>query len=64
MKCSKRRCPMQHDRISDNCDVKTCQYRTEDIDPQEIVRTFCNHIADLVVQKLRAESEDNNADSN
>ena len=50
MKCSKRMCPMQH--ISDDCDVKDCHYRTEDVDPQEVVRELCNYIADLVVQKL------------
>lgn len=58
MKCSKRMCPMQYDKISDDCNIKTCQYRTEDADSQEIIRVFCNYIADLVVQKLRAESED------
>ena len=50
MKCSKRMCPMQH--VSDDSDIKNCPYRTEDVDPQEVVRELCNYIADLVVQKL------------
>ena len=55
MKCSERLCPMQH--ISDDCDIKDCPYRTEEVDPQEVVRELCNYIADLVVQKLK-ERED------
>lgn len=56
MKCSKRMCPMQQN-ISDDCDIKDCPYRTEDAEPQEVIRAMCNYIADLVVQKLK-ESED------
>lgn len=58
MKCSKRMCPMQHDIISDDCNVKDCPYRTEDTDTHEVIRTLCNYIADLVVNKLRTESEE------
>ncbi len=60
MKCSKIRCPMQHDTISDDCNIDDCPYRTEAIEPQEIMRTLCNHIADLVVQKLKQGSEEGN----
>lgn len=56
MKCSKRMCPLQR-TISDDCDIKDCPYRTEDVEPQEVIRALCNYIADLVVQKLK-ESED------
>ena len=28
-KCTKKNCPFQYDVISDNCDLKTCPYRTE-----------------------------------
>lgn len=55
MKCSKRMCPMQQN-LSDDCDIKDCPYRTEDVS-QEATRALCNYIADLVVQKLK-ESED------
>lgn len=58
MKCSKINCPIQHDTISDDCNLEDCSYRTEAIDPQEVMRTLCNHIADLVVQKLKQESRD------
>ena len=58
MKCSKRMCPMQYDTISNDCDVKSCPYRTEDIEPQDVIRAICGYIADLVVQKLKAESEE------
>ena len=57
MKCSKRMCPMQR-TISDDCDIKDCPYRTEDVEPQEVIKSWCNYIADLVVQKLK-ESEVN-----
>lgn len=43
---------MQHDTVSDDCDLKGCPYRTEDIEP-EVIRALCNYIADLVVQKLK-----------
>lgn len=58
MRCSKRMCPMQHNIISDDCDcdAKDCPYRTEDIPQAVVIRTMCNYIADLVVQKLK-ESE-------
>lgn len=59
MKCSKRMCPMRN--VPDDCDVEDCRYRTEDIDPQEVIRALCEYIADLVVKKIK---EDNNADSN
>lgn len=55
MKCSKRRCPIQHNM--DDCDLEDCPYRTEDADPREVMETLCNYIADLVVQKLKSESE-------
>ena len=55
MKCSKRMCPMQHNAISDDCDIKNCMYRTEDVEPQEVIKALCNYIADLVVQKLKVE---------
>lgn len=55
MKCSKRMCPMQQN-LSDDCDIKGCPYRTEDVELQEVIREWCNYIADLVVQKLK-ESE-------
>lgn len=57
MKCSKRMCPMQHNIISDDCDIKSCPYRTEDTDPQEVIKSWCNYIADLVVQKLKESDE-------
>ena len=57
MKCSKRMCPMQHNIISDDCDIKDCPYRTEDVEPQEVIKVLCNYIADLVMQKLKEESE-------
>ena len=57
MKCSKTRCPMQHDTISDDCNLDDCPYRTEAIEPQEVMRALCNRIADLVVQKLKQEKE-------
>ena len=52
MKCSKRLCPIQYNTISNDCDIKNCPYRTEDIDPQEFIKTLCNYIADLVLEKL------------
>lgn len=52
---------MQHDIISDDCDEKNCPWRTEDVNPQEVIRVLCNYIADLVVEKIK---EDNNAGSN
>ena len=58
MKCSKRKCPMQHNTIPDDCNLDDCPYRTEDVEPQEVIRALCNYIADLVVQKLKAESVD------
>lgn len=58
MKCSKIKCPMQHNTISDDCDLEDCPYRTEYVEPQETMRALCNYIADLVVQKLKIESED------
>ena len=56
MKCSKRMCPLQQN-LSDDCDIKDCPYRTEDVEPQEVIRALCNYIADLVVQKLRESEE-------
>ena len=64
MKCSKRMCPIQYNIVSDDCDVKSCPYRTEDIEPQVVISAVYNYIADLVVQKLKMESEKSNADSN
>lgn len=58
MKCSKRMCPMQYN-ISDDCDIKNCPYRTEDVDPQEAIKVLCNYIADFVVQKLKESEEQN-----
>ena len=29
MTCTKINCPMQYDKVSDDCDIKTCIYRTE-----------------------------------
>ena len=56
-KCSQIRCPFQ--RIeSDNCNFDDCPYRTEAIDPQEVISGIGNYIADLVVQKLKAEKEE------
>lgn len=52
MKCSKTRCPIQHNMISDDCDLEDCPYRTEPIDLNGVMEAFCNHIADLVVEKL------------
>ena len=49
---------MQYNTISDDCDLKNCPYRTEDIESQEVIRALCNYIADLVVQKLKQESKD------
>ena len=57
MKCSKRTCPIQHDTISEDCNIEDCPYRTEDIEPQEVIKALCNYIADLVVQKLKTESD-------
>ena len=59
MKCSKRMCPMQHDTITDDCNVEDCRYRTEDVPQEEIIRAWCNYIADLVVQKLKESEEQN-----
>lgn len=58
MKCSKIKCLMQHNTISDDYDLEDCPDRTEYVEPQETMRALCNYIADLVVQKLKAESED------
>jgi hypothetical protein len=49
---------MQHDTISDDCNLDDCPYRTEAIDSQEVIKALCNYIADLVVQKLKQESEE------
>lgn len=32
--CTKERCPMNASTISDNCDVKTCPWRTEAVEPR------------------------------
>lgn len=29
-KCNKLNCPMQHNKIADDCDIKDCPYRTTD----------------------------------
>lgn len=58
MKCSKIRCPMQHDTISQDCDIENCPWRTEDVEPQEAMKTLCNYIADLVVKKLKEKTDD------
>ena len=57
MKCSRRKCPMQHTVISEDCNLDDCPYRTEDVEPQEVIGVLCNYIADLVVQKLKAERD-------
>ena len=61
-KCSKIKCPMQHDMVSDDCNIEDCPYRTEVVEPQEVINALCNYVADLVVQKLKAESEDEKGD--
>lgn len=55
-KCSKIRCPMQHNN-NDDCNIEDCPYRTEAIDPQEVINSLCDYIASLVAQKLTAEKE-------
>lgn len=58
MRCSKVRCPMQHDTISNDCNIEECPYRTEEINPEKVMEYWCNHIADLVVKKLKSCVED------
>lgn len=58
-KCSQINCPFMR-VVSDDCKFDDCPYRTEAIDPQEIISGIGNYIADLVVQKLKAEKEDKN----
>ena len=58
MKCSKRRCPMQHNTISPDCDNENCPWRTEDVEPHEVIKALCNYIADLVVQKLKEKTDE------
>lgn len=40
-KCNKKNCPMQFDKVSDDCDIKDCPYRTTDKDDNwEIASRF------------------------
>lgn len=52
MKCSKRMCPMQYN-ISDDCDIKDCPYRTEDVEPQEAIKALCNYIGCSEIKRKR-----------
>lgn len=58
-KCSQINCPYQR-LSSDDCNFEDCPYWTEAIDPQEVISVIGNYIADLVVQKLKAEKEKGN----
>ena len=60
MKCSKRKCPIQYDSIFDTCDIPDCPYRTEDIDPQQVMNLLCDYIADIVVRRLKEDQDGNN----
>lgn len=58
MKCTKVRCPLQHN-IDDECNIiGDCPYRTEPIDFQKVIESYCEYIADLVVKKLEEKQKD------
>ena len=54
--CSGTRCPFMTDQSPSECMcTETCEYFTQEIDYQNVIENFCDHIADLVVKKLKEE---------
>lgn len=60
MSCSGSKCPIQRDAFKE-CNLKPdeCPYYTEKIDDQMLYEAVCEHIADLVIKKLREVKSEN-----
>ena len=58
MSCSMEYCPIQRrENFECNLTSSQCPNYSEKIDYEKVYENFCNHIADLVVEKLKGETK-------
>lgn len=57
-KCNKKNCPMQFDKVPDDCDIKDCPYRTTDKDDNwEIASKFFGMILGISEEQRKEWTE-------
>ncbi len=51
-KCTKKNCPMQYNKVDENCDIKDCPWRTEQSTPSEDFFINLKKAAQTEIEKL------------